>query len=180
MKKLMLLCILSLAVINISKAQGDVYYTRNATLKINGEFNNQQLFGKTEELGVRLDYETTEMIIKFRLNTLEFNIDTINTILKFENQEITFTGELSLEYINTKGHPPLDFLVEGWLTTGSSKTKIKGKGELVHMNDSGSYVCMLGMSLTLNLNELNIDIPSGLYEEVEVIVTQALLERDKN
>jgi len=48
------------------------------------------------------------------------------------------------------------------------------------MNDSGSYVCMLGMSLTLNLNELNIDIPSGLYEEVEVIVTQALLERDKN
>lgn len=180
MKKLILFSVFSLVFVSFGAAQDDVYYTRNATLKVNGEFENQQLFGQTKELAVRLDYETTEMIIKFRLNTVKFNVDTINTLLKFENQEITFIGELSLEYINTKGHPPLDFLVEGSLSVGNSKSPIKGEGELIHMNDSGSYACLLGMTTTLNLNELNIDIPSGLNEEIEVVITQALLERDKN
>lgn len=180
MKKLILFSVFSLFFVSFGISQNDVYYTRNATLQVNGKFENQQLFGQTQELAVRLDYETTEMIIKFNFNTLEFNIDTINTILKFENQEITFTGKLSLEYINTKGHPPLDFLVEGWLIAGNSKTQIKGEGELIHMNDSGNFACMLGMKITLNLNDLNLDIPSGLFEEVEIIVTQALLENDKN
>lgn len=180
MKNFILFSVFSLVFVSFGTAQDDVYYTRNATLQVNGKFQNQQLFGQTQKLAVRLDYETTETIIKLRLNTLEFNIDTINTILKFENKEITFIGELSLEYINTKGHPPLDFLVEGWLTIGNSKSPIKGEGELIHMNDSGSYACMLGMTVNLNLNELNIDIPSELNEEVEVVITQALLERDKN
>lgn len=180
MKKVVLILALSGIFIGSGITQYNVYYTRNAILQVTGKFWEKPLLGQTKELAVSLDYETTEMTLKLNLNTLEFNDDSLNNILKNELREITFIGELSLDHINTKGHPPLDFTAEGWLTVHSSKIYLIGQGELHHINDSGDYVCMLGITFNLNLDDLDLDIPSGLYEEVEVTITQALLEIDKN
>ncbi|MFT5168191.1 MAG: hypothetical protein ACI8P3_003432 [Saprospiraceae bacterium] len=179
MKKLIPVLILSIALSNLV-AQNNVYYTRNAILQVNGEFDGGLLLGQTRELIISLDYETTKIAIRFYPKSLRFNIDTLNEMIAAENSEIIFKGELSLDHINTAGHPPLDFIVEGYLELGREKIKINGKGELHHMNDSGEFVCMLGMTIVLNLNDLGLKMPAGLFEEVEIVITQALLETNKN
>ena len=56
-----------------------------------------------------------------------------------------------------------------------------GKGELHYVNDSGEYACMLGLNMPLNLKDLKINLPwPGLADDIEVVVTQALLRKDKN
>jgi len=180
MQKLILIMVISGIFISSGIAQEDIYYTRNATLQVIGKFNDELLFGQTKELGVSLDYETAEIILKFYLNKMEFNIDTIHTIIKDEFREVLFTGKLGLEYINTNSHPPLDFTIKGCLSVDNSKIKLNGEGELHHINDYGNFACMLGMTMKLDLTNLNLDIPSGLYKEAEVVITQALLKKGKN
>ncbi len=163
-----------------AEAQEDVYYTSNAVLQVAGKFQEQSLIGRNDALSVRLDYETTEVILRFYLADLKFNVDTLNELLRQDLTEVVFKGKLSLEYINTKGHPPLNFTVDGRVRAGSLESEIHGTGVLHHIADKGEYVCMLGMTILLNLADLGLDIPEGLYEEVEIIITQALLEKDKN
>lgn len=126
-----------------------------------------------------LDYETTEIIIRFYLNTLNFNSDTLNNLVQSSLKEIVFKGAFSLDYINTEGHTPLDFKVEGLLEAGNTKRIVEGKGELHHVDGSNNFACMLGMKMYLNLKDYNIEIPN-LENEIEVIITQALLRKDKN
>ena len=180
MKKIMLLLALCLVFDTVGIGQDDIYYTQQAKLHVNGKFKDQSLLGETRALTVRLDYETTEIILRFNLNSLEFNNDTINSILRKTNKEIVFNGEFSLEYINTEGHPPLDFEVEGWLDINNVKTKLVGKGQLYHVSDSGRLACLLSMTAVLNLKDLGIEMPAEIYEEVELVITQALLENNKN
>ena len=179
MKKTTLLLISFIILMGNVMAQNDIYYTRSATLQINGEFEGKRLFGKTQELGVALDYETTDIIIRFYLNTLNFNVDTLNNLLQSSLKEIVFKGSFSLDYINTEGHPPLDFTVEGLLQAGNTKRIVEGKGELHHINGEENFACMLGMKIYLNLKDYNIEI-QNLEDEIEVIITQALLKKDKN
>ncbi len=161
-------------------AQGDIYYTPTATLQVNGKYEDQLLVGTSEQLKVSLDYETTEIAIQFDINNLTLNIDTLNDLLKTKHAEAIFTGELSLDYISTENHPPLEFTVYGWLNVNNTKIKVNGKGELNHISESGNYTCMLGITMPLQLSDLNIEVPPGMYDEVEVIISQALLEKDKN
>jgi hypothetical protein len=181
MKRMILSLIFLLGMLNAGFAQEDVYYTRNATLRINGAFDGEAIFAETKEVSVKLDYETTEMILRFPLYSLTATKDTLNRFLKNKLFDIIFIGELGLDYINTESHPPQAFAVEGWLIIETSKIKIVGKGELHHVNDSGEYACMLGLNMPLNLKDLKINLPwPGLADDIEVVVTQALLRKDKN
>lgn len=56
---------------------------------------------------------------------------------------------------------------------------MNGKGELHHITDAGIYSCLLGITMKLNLNDLQLELPSQVYHEIEIEITQALLERDK-
>jgi hypothetical protein len=180
MKKTILLLVLSITLSNLY-TQNNIYYTRDAILQVNGEFNNQFMFGQTRALNITLDYETTKILIRFKPSALKFNIDTLNNIIENENAEVVFRGELSLDYINVNNQAPLEFVVQGHLELGQKKIKINnGKGELHHINDSGDFSSMLGMTFLFNLNDLDLNIPTGLFEEVEIVITQALLKDDKN
>lgn len=161
-------------------AQDDIYFTWNAKLQLNGAFEGEAIYLETQDVSIKLDYETTEMIIRFPLSSLKSNIDTVNQVLKNKLSDVVFDGELSLEYINTESHPPQSFTVEGWLILGTSKFRIKGKGEIHHINDTGEFACMLGMTVHLNLKELKVDYPwPGLENEFEAIITQAILKKNK-
>ncbi len=180
MKKALLILTISMAAWSAAFAQ-DVYYTKSATLKLNGELNGHALQLDTRQLGVMLDYETTEMIIRFPLNSLKSGIDSLDRLLKSSALEVVFDGTLSLEYINTENHPPLKFTAEGWLTVGNSKTLITGEGELHHIDDVGQIACMMGMTMHLNLKDLNLQNPlPGMKDDFEAVITQAVLQRDKN
>jgi hypothetical protein len=180
MKKLIPTLLLLFIFAGIVTAQtNDIYYTRNASLKINGKFNGERLTGYTKDLGIRLDYETTDIIIRFKMNTIKFSADTLNNILKSDLTEVVFKGALSLDYINTDGHPPLDFTIEGIVDAGNVRNNIEGNGELQHVDDADDFACMLGMKIFLNLRDYNIEIPN-LDDEVEIVIIQALLKKDKN
>jgi hypothetical protein len=179
MKKLITVLILSMTISTVY-TQYNVYYTRNAILQVNGEFENELLLGQSKELRISLDYETTEIVIRFHPNDLKFNIDTLNQILESEFEEVIFKGRLSLDHINTTGHPPQKFVVEGKLEVNGNTSQVAGKGELHHITDSGEFSCMLGMTVLLNLNDLGLETPAGLFKEIEIVITQALLRTDKN
>lgn len=180
MKKLILITLMYLVFTGYGVTQSNLYSSRNATFQMSGRYMEKLLVGQSNDLSVSLDYETTEMNLRINLNTIDFNIDSISTKFNLENTEVTFIGELSLDFINTKSHPPQKFTVKGWLESDNNKHIINSDGELYHINDSGDFVCMLTLTTKLNLKTLGINIPPGLHEEIQVSITQALLEHRKN
>ena len=179
MKKINLIIVFIISIFGSVIAQDHLYYTRNASLNIHGEFQGESLHGTTRQLGITLDYETTEIILKLNLNNLVFDVDSLNKMIQTNQQEIEFKGTLSLEHINTDDHPPLKFTMEGWVEIGDEKNEIEGKGELHHIDQSENFACMLGMTISLNLDDFGIEIPN-LENEIEVVIKQALLKTDKN
>ena len=179
MKKIILIIIFFSGILGNAFSQDDVYYTRSANLQINGEFDGKSLNATTRQLGITLDYETTEITLKLNLNNLSFDEDSLNQLIENNHFEIEFKGTLSLEYINTDDHPPQKFKVEGWVEVGGEKKKIEGKGELHHIDQSDNFACMLGMTINLKLDDYNIQIPK-MENEIEVVIKQALLKKDKN
>ncbi len=181
MKKILLTLIVVTVFWSIGFAQADTYYTRNATLTLNSEWNGEPLQLITRELSVMLDYETAFIIIRFPVSSLETEADSLNTMLDRSKVEVVFDGKLGMEYINTQDHPPMKFETEGWLTIGDSKELVTGEGELHHIGNSTKYACMLGMTMQLNFEDLGLPLPlSGMDKRFEAIITQALLQRDKN
>lgn len=179
MKKINLIIILLIGLWGYAFTQNDIYYTRNANLEVHGKFNGENLHGSTKQLGISLDYETSEITLKLKINNIEFDVDSLNKILVNNQSEIEFRGVLSLEYINTNSHPPQNFNVEGWGGVNDEKKRIKGTGELYHIDQSGNLACMLGMTIKLNLHDHNVNIPR-LENEVEIVVQQVLLKKGKN
>jgi hypothetical protein len=83
----------------ITASAQNIYYTRDATLTLNGELGSEALKLQTRQLGVRLDYETAYIIIRFPVSSLESGIDSLNQLLANSKAEVVFDGKLSLEYI---------------------------------------------------------------------------------
>ncbi len=165
----------------ITAAAQDTYYTRDATLTLNGAFNGQPITLYTRQLGVMLDYETAFLIIRFPVSSLVSGIDSLDQLLRKSNTEVVFDGKLGLEYIKTDNHPPMKFSAEGWLSVGDAKTLITGQGELHHLDDSGQIACMLGMTMNLNFDQLKVPLPlPGLAPDFEAVIKQAVLKKDKN
>ncbi|PHN01846.1 hypothetical protein [Flavilitoribacter nigricans] len=180
MKKILILLLL-IAIGLQSGLSQDIYYTRNATLTLNGGLSGKALTLQTSELNVKLDYETAEIIIRFPVSSLTTDLDSLQTRIEKSNSEVVYEGKLGLEYVNTENHPPMQFTTEGWLNINEEKQLIEGTGELHHIGKSNQYACVMGLNMILNLDALNIYLPiEGLDSEFEVVITQALLQRDKN
>lgn len=159
----------------------DVYYTRNATLSINTSIDGKAVRFVSDRLSARLDYETAEIIMRLPINSLRCGIDSIDYLLSHANGEAVFDGKLGLEYINTDNHPPMHFELEGWLILDLDKHLVTGEGELHHNANSSEYACMLGLRMNLNFYDLDLSFPiPDVASDFEVVVTQALLQRDKN
>lgn len=160
--------------------QNEAYSSRSAALQIRGEFSGESLVGKTQELAVILNYETAEITLRFPANSLETNSDSLNSILAKSTTELFYQGKLGMEYINTDDHPPMKFTTEGWLKIDDSEKQVIGEGELHHVENGGQVACLLGLTMNLNFKDLNIPIPiPGIEENFSVIITQALLEKDR-
>jgi len=180
MKKITAILILTAFAFQLCFAQ-DIYYTRNATLFLNGALDGKTVQLQTTELSVKLDYETADIIIKFPFSSLVTEIDSLQEMIKNTTTEVVFDGKLGLEYINTETHPPMKFTLEGWLNIGKEETLVEGEGELHHIGKANQYACMLGLTLHLDLEALGVKLPlNGMKQEFEAVITQALLQSDKN
>ena len=181
MRKTLLGLFALITCMSVAFGQQDIFYTRNATLTLNGKLNDEAIRLQATDLNVALNYETAEMIVRFPVNCLVSDVDSVNYILSQSDAEIVFDSQLGIHFINAADTQNLNFGLEGWLIiNGRDRIWLCGNGELHNINNP-NYEAMFGMTMALNLNDLNLDIPlAGLDENFEVVMTQALLLREKN
>ncbi len=181
MKKIITLVFILLSTCYSTFSQKDTYYTRNATLTMYGQMKGDIIKLQSSQLNITLDYETACIIIRVPVNSLRSEIDSLNALLKASQGEVVFDGKLGMDYVMTENHPPMKFGFEGFLTANGCQTLlVRGEGELNHVGGR-AYSSMLGLCLMLSFNDLGIPTPwPEMENDFEVIVTQALLARDKN
>ncbi|MEO1260604.1 MAG: hypothetical protein AAFZ15_17540 [Bacteroidota bacterium] len=181
MKKIFTLVLLLTLICCSVFAQRDTYYSRNASLTMYGHMGHEIIKLQSRQLNVMLDYESACIMIRLPLNTLVSGVDSLNNLLKTSHGEIVFDGKLGLDYISLENHPPLKFGFEGFLSANDCQTLVRGEGELNHIGDRTGYASMLGLCINLSFDDLGMPAPwPTMGNEFEVVITQALLMRDKN
>ena len=159
-------------------AQQDMYLTTTGQLIIKAHLGERSVNIVSKDLIIMLDYETGKVVMKQKLSALKANNDSLqSTIQNMEDEYIRFEGKLGLDYINTSGHPPLDFAVEGTIYPGNKY--VIGEGHLVHLVQGTENACLLSLSFTLQPK----DIFPGYQQtdendEIHVQVIQSLLARE--
>ena len=110
----------------------DVYRTLNGKMLITVVSNDSILKIKNDELVIQLNYETARFTMKMDKSNFKTGIDSLDKKLaQLKYEIIEYKGVLGVQSINTEGHPPLDFNVEGVLSTNNNI--IKGTGHLEHI-----------------------------------------------
>jgi hypothetical protein len=153
------------------------YQTSAGMLIVTIHLNNKPVTIKSKELQMLLDYETGNIVIKQDISSLTADNDTVQSkIDSMAGQQIVFEGKLGLDYINTLGHPPLDFQVEGSIQPGGKR--IIGTGQLVHRVQGSLSACLLSLNFNIGLAEIFPDYQIvGLNNKTNVQVLQSLLGR---
>lgn len=153
------------------------YRTSAGTLIITAFLDKKPVKISSKKLLIMLDYETGRLMIKQEISALTSENAVIRKHLKKRaGQNIRFEGKLGLDYINTQGHPPLDFQVEGSVLP--QNYHVIGSGHLVHLAHSVQSSCLLSLNFQLDVDWLFPDneLP-GLSKEVYIQVVQSLLPR---
>ena len=153
MKKILLTLTIVYGLWSLAAAQQDTYYTRNATLTLNGVLNGESLKLMTRELSVMLDYETAFVIIRFPISSLETEVDSLNTIIDKSRAEVVFDGTISITdtlrvHSNILIDPANNVIIasgggspEGNLTAGIGSTFHRtdgGAGTSLYVKESGT------------------------------------------
>lgn len=153
------------------------YQTSAGLLIVKAHLDDKPVNMKSKELLIQIDYETGRIVIKQEISALKSDNDTIQSKLNSsQNEYVKFEGKLDLDYINTTGHPSLDFLVEGILYPGDHR--VIGTGHLVHLDQGISTACLLSLTFKLDFDEIfpNHHL-AGLSNMVYVNIIQSLLAR---
>lgn len=158
----------------------DVYRTQNGSMIISAVSSDTVLTLTTHELLVLLDYQNATFNIKMDKSTFYTGNDSLdNKLKKLKFDIISFTGELDIENINTNGHPPLDFGVEGIISTNDNS--LLGTGHLQHLASGGVYSCLLTMTFNLKISDLGITIPGfDLKDEIKIEIIQIVLNQEED
>lgn len=161
------------------KAQ-DIYRTQNGDMLITVVSNDSILKITNKELFIQLSYETARFTMKMDKSNFKTGIDSLDKRLaQLKYDIIEFKGKLDIEYINTAGHPPLDFKVEGIIST-NQKT-ISGDGHLDHISSRGLYSCLLTLKFNLKINDLGLNFEGlNLKEDIQIDIVQTVLNKSED
>lgn len=156
----------------------DTYRTINGNMVVTSVVSDSVFILQTKKLFIYLDYETAKFTMKMYLSKFRTGNDSLDAELRLmEGEVIEYSGKLGLDYINTEGHPPLEFEIEGTLSTNQEKI-IYGKGKLEHMHKGSTYECLLSMTFHLTVSDLGLKLNiKNLEDPIQVEVIQALLGR---
>jgi len=158
----------------------DIYRTQNGSMIVSVVSSDTVLTLTTHELLVLLDYQNATFNIKMDKSTFYTGNDSLdNKLKKLKFDIISFTGELDIENINTNGHPPLDFGVEGIISTNDNS--ILGSGHLQHLASGGVYSCLLTLTFNIKISDLGITIPGfDLKDEIKIEIIQIVLNQEED
>lgn len=161
------------------KAQ-DIYRTQNGDMIITAIAADTVFKVTTKKLFILLNYENANIIIKMDKSNFKIGIDSLDKRLaKLKYNIIEFKGKLDIEYINTIDHPPLDFKVEGILST--NQNIISGDGHLEHISNRGLYSCLLTLKFNLKINDLGLNFEGlNLKEDIQIDIVQTVLNKSED
>lgn len=155
----------------------DVYRTQSGDMLITAVSADTVFKVTTKELLILLNYENANITIKMDKSTFKTGIDSLDKRLaQLKYDIIEFKGKLDIEYINTAGHPPLDFKVEGIIST--NQNIISGDGHLEHISSRGLYSCLLTLKFNLKINDLGLNFEGlNLKEDIQIEIVQSVLNK---
>ena len=155
----------------------DVYRTLNGKMLITVVSNDSILKIKNDELVIQLNYETARFTMKMDKSNFKTGIDSLDKKLaQLKYEIIEYKGVLGVQSINTEGPPPLDFNVEGVLSTNNNI--IKGTGHLEHIANRGLFSCVLTLKFNINKNDLGLNIEGLVIEEnIQIEIVQNVLNK---
>lgn len=158
----------------------DIYRTVNGQMLITTISNDSVLKISTKELVIQLSYETAKFTMKMDKSNFITGIDSLDKKLaQLKYEIIEYKGKLDIERINTKGHPPLDFGVEGVLSTNNNI--IKGTGRLEHISSRGTFSCLLTLKFIVNKNALGLNLEGlDIEDEVQIEIVQSVLNKSED
>ncbi len=177
MKKAIYISIILLWIVSLHKANAQkMYQTQNGNMVITVVSADTILKITAKKLLIVLNYENANIIIKMNRSDFFTGNDSLDKKLasmKFET--IDFNGKLNIDYINTTGHPPLDFEVSGVLSTNNHI--ITGTGHLEHISSGGTFSCLLTLRFYLKKDDLGLNLEGlNLKDDIQIEIVQAVLK----
>jgi hypothetical protein len=164
-------------IFGLSTYAQDVYRTQNGNMVITVISADTILKLTTKELLVLLNYEDAKFEMKMDKSTFYTGNDSLDKKLKLMKYDIIgFDGKLDIEYINTNGHPPLNFEVEGVISTNDNT--IKGTGHLEHISSRGSFSCLLTIKFNIKKDDLGLNVEGlNLKDDIQIEIVQIVLNK---
>ena len=169
--------VVTVTILSFQAKSQDVYRTQNGNMVITVESADTILKLTTKDLLVLLNYNNAKFEMKMDKSTFYTGNDSLDKRLALMKYEIIeFNGKLDLEFINTDGHPPLDFEVEGILSTNDNV--INGTGHLEHISNRGAFSCLLTLKFNLKVGDLGLNIKwLNLKDDIQIEVVQIVLNK---
>ncbi len=158
--------------------QEDIYWTSKGQLIIRGQIDGEPIEIGSKELLVLLDYESGKVVMKQKISDLYTDNDMIREELNNVQEDyFRFEGKLGIDYINTTGHPPIDFQIEG--TMYPRDKDVMGKGRLVHIVQGTANACLLSLTFQLDIDDVFQGLQlNGMDKKIYVTVVKSLLARE--
>ena len=182
MKLLYKIILIGIGLLVLTKGYAqEIYRTQNGDMIVTAISSQDTVFKlTTKKLFVLLNYENAKFEMKMDKSDFFTGNDSLDkklALMKFEI--IEFTGKLDIDEVNTEGHSPLDFNVEGILSTNNKI--IKGTGHLEHISNRGTFSCLLTIKFNIKKDALGLELEGlDLKEDIQIDIIQTVLNKAEN
>ena len=160
--------------VNLSLAQ-DVYRTQNGSMRVTVVSADSIFVLVSKSVVISLNNNTATFKITIDKSTFVTSNKSVNEKLELmKSDELVFSGKFDIEKIDNHDHIPLNFDVEGIISTNNKE--FKGKGRLEHISSEGHISCLLTLKFIINKDDLGLNLEDlNLNNEVQIDVVQVLL-----
>ena len=153
----------------------DIYRTQNGSVLITTVSSDSIITFSTKQVAILVNNNQATFSMKIDKSSFVTNNVSINEeLVLMRSDEIIFSGKFDLESINQQDHVPIDFDIEGVIST-NYKT-LFGRGRLEHISTEGNISCLLTLRFNINKDDLGLNLENlELKDEVQLDVVQVLL-----
>jgi hypothetical protein len=153
----------------------DVYRTQSGDMVVTLIAEDSVFTLSSKEIDIQLNNSTAKFIMSIDKATFKSaNVKVNEKLAAVKSDKILFSGKLGIESIQRYDHIPLDFEVEGMLSTNNKI--VLGSGRLEHISSEGDISCLLTLKFNISKEDLGLDIQGiELNDEVQIDVVQVLL-----
>lgn len=153
----------------------DVYRTQNGNVLITAVSSDSIFTFVSKDVEIYLNNSQATFTMTIDKSTLKSGNKRIDEeLILMKSDEIVISGELGVENIGNNDHSPLDFDLEGVISTNNKI--VLGRGRLEHLSPEGNIACLLTLNFIINKDDLGLNLEGlDLSDEVQLDIVQVLL-----